>query len=247
MSALPSQSFISRSYTMIVVASCCRAITLEWSGRGSNPQPQHCEGWGVWEFQSPRRWVGLEFDQQIRSAKTPEPRDFVSIPSEVGRGPGTIRRYVNCVAGRNRFNPLGGGRGRARINYFQYSRIHPPFQSPRRWGGVGLPAHAEGHGANLGQRVSIPSEVGRGRAGPSGRPCSTPSCLVSIPSEVGRGRADPSGKPCSTPSLLGFNPLGGGAGSGSPRTPLRHSFATHHAVCSVSIPSEVGRGRAPPL
>ena len=25
--------------------------------------------------------------------------------------PGTIRQYVNCVAGRNRFNPLGGGAG----------------------------------------------------------------------------------------------------------------------------------------
>ena len=113
------------------------------------------------------------------------------------------------------------------------------FQSPRRWGGVGLTAHAEGHGANLGQRVSIPSEVGRGRADPSGKPCSTPSCLVSIPSEVGRGRARPRGTNqlrrawdrVSIPSEVGralsgsspipgsttrrFNPLGGGAGSGS--------------------------------
>jgi hypothetical protein len=55
---------------------------------------------------------------RVRSAKTPEPRDFVSIPSEVGRGPGTIRQYVNCVAGRNRFNPLGGGAGSG-------SKLHP--------------------------------------------------------------------------------------------------------------------------
>ena len=119
-------------------------------------------------------------------------RHRVSIPSEVGRGRAL---HVSAV---------------------DDTKVHRSvsFQSPRRWGGVGLPAHAEGHGANLGQRVSIPSEVGRGRAGPSGKPCSTPSCLVSIPSEVGRGRAGPSGKPCSTPS------------------------------CLVSIPSEVGRGRA---
>ena len=89
------------------------------------------------------------------------------------------------------------------------------FQSPRRWGGVGLTAHAEGHGANLGQRVSIPSEVGRGRADPSGKPCSTPSCLVSIPSEVGRGRAR-----------------------------LTRTESATTAWDRVSIPSEVGRGRA---
>ena len=73
---------------------------------------------GIEPSTSALRWVGLEFDQQIRSAKTPEPRDFVSIPSEVGRGPGTIRQYVNCVAGRNRFNPLGGGAGSG-------SKLHP--------------------------------------------------------------------------------------------------------------------------
>jgi len=54
------------------------------------------------------------------------------------------------------------------------SSVRSEFQSPRRWGGVGLPAHAEGHGANLGQRVSIPSEVGRGRA--SSRPMTFGQC-----------------------------------------------------------------------
>jgi len=80
--------------------------------------------------------------------------------------------------------------------------------------------------------------VGRGRAGPSGKPCSTPSCLVSIPSEVGRGRHSASSRSSTTaPSVsfqsprrwggvdiqhmqkaleqmkFRFNPLGGGAGS----------------------------------
>jgi len=91
------------------------------------------------------------------------------------------------------------------------SSVRSEFQSPRRWGGVGLPAHAEGHGANLGQRVSIPSEVGRGRAGPSGKPCSTPSCLVSIPSEVGRGRAS------SRPMTFGQCEKIGGVEFQSPR------------------------------
>src|SRR5271165_4774560 len=100
-----------------------------------------------------------------------------------------VTSRFNSVAGKS-FNPLGGGAGSgSEITYVSADHQWAVFQSPRRWGGVGLPAHAEGHGASLGQRVSIPSEVGRGRAGPSGKPCSTPSCLVSIPSEVGRGRA----------------------------------------------------------
>ena len=67
---------------------------------------------------------------------------FVSIPSEVGRGRAL---HVSAV---------------------DDTKVHRSvsFQSPRRWGGVGLPAYAEGHGANLDQSVSIPSEVGRGRA-----------------------------------------------------------------------------------
>jgi hypothetical protein len=167
-----------------------------------------------------------------------------------------------------RFNPLGVGAGSGShqrlVSIFGGIRKMISFQSPRRWVGVGLTAHAEGHGANLGQRVSIPSEVGRGRAphelgggrreeqalfqsprgraGPSGKPCSTPSCLVSIPSEVGRGRADPSGKPCSTPSCLVSIPSEVGRGWAR-RT--RCVTASPRTCCLfVSIPSEVGRGRA---
>src|SRR5271157_4182894 len=116
-------------------------------------------------FQSPRSWGGVGL--LSCSSSTVLDTWTVSIPSELGRGRAL---HVSAV---------------------DDTKVHRSvsFQSPRRWGGVGLPAHAEGHGANLGQRVSIPSEVGRGRAGPSGKPCSTPSCLVSIPSEVGRGRA----------------------------------------------------------
>ena len=170
------------------------------------------------------------------------------------------------------------------------------FQSPRRWGGVGLahPAHAEGHGTDDLEIVSIPSEVGRGRAPSSWRITSIPcdSRFVSIPSEVGRGRAlhvsavddtkvhrsvsfqsprrwggvgliiygywfqatlDGFQSPrrwggvgfcmrtrrrkLRDDHIFRFNPLGGGAGSGS-RTRLPR------ALRFVSIPSEVGRGRA---
>jgi len=146
--------------------------------------------------------------------------------------------------------------------------------------------------------VSIPSEVGRGRAREHGLYPSTPRpvCFVSIPSEVGRGRAPyhrifsrdrwssvsfqsprrwggvgrlspkRSSKACSFrfnplgggagsgSRLLGrallsmncvcFNPLGGGAGSGSR---CSRSGRQRNLQCGVlvSIPSEVGRGRAP--
>src|SRR5208337_1475341 len=91
-----------------------------------------------------------------------------------------------------RFNPLGGGagsglvvpaackgvalviasfssevgRGRSGLYPRPPHNVRVSFQSPRRWGGVGLahPAHAEGHGTNDLEIVSIPSEVGRGRA-----------------------------------------------------------------------------------
>ena len=135
MSALPSQSFISRNYTMIVVASCCRAITLEWSGRGSNPQPQHCEGWGVWEFQSPRRWVGLEFDQQ----KLQNPEISFQSPRRWGGGLGRSDNTSTALPGGIVSIPSEVGRGRGSHQLLSILRGSYPL-------------------------VSIPSEVGRGRA-----------------------------------------------------------------------------------
>ena len=139
MSALPSQSFISRSYTMIAVASCCRAITSEWSGRGSNPQPQYCKGWGVWEFQSLRRWGGVGLPKPLCRCSARSPVTKVSIPSEVERG---------------RAGPSGKPCSTPSLAEFQSPRrwggvglpspvtpvrpVMPWFQSPRRWGGVGL-------------------------------------------------------------------------------------------------------------
>jgi len=105
------------------------------------------------------------------------------------------------------------------------------------------PAHAEGHGTDDLEIVSIPSEVGRGRAPSSWRITSIPcdSRFVAIPSEVGRGRALSSLAGPWPPTPISFNPLGGGAGSGSQQEILQ-TFS--RSVSFVSIPSEVGRGRA---
>jgi len=81
--------------------------------------------------------------------------------------------------------------------------------------------------------------VGRGRAGPSGKPCSTPSCLVSIPSEVGRGRA-PSLFCQSVHWAASFQSPRRWGGVGLGGLPRRRLLA----LLLVSIPSEVGRGRA---
>ena len=117
------------------------------------------------------------------------------------------------------------------------SKIVRWFQSPRRWGGVGLQRPIR----CLGSRsiVSIPSEVGRGRAPRQSSPCMPSLSRVSIPSEVGRGRALRSFTSGPQRATFGFNPLGGGAGSGS-----GNGFLMRATELSVSIPSEVGRGRA---
>jgi len=95
------------------------------------------------------------------------------------------------------------------------------------------------------------------------------ACLVSIPSEVGRGRAQPSQdhEESAVQEGSSFNPLGGGAGSGSRTWPISintkaglfrfnplgggagsgslspHLLPRPLVLCFVSIPSEVGRGR----
>ena len=142
-----------------------------------------------------------------------------------------------------RFNPLGGGAGSGSqsSSWPLTAFATVSFQSPRRWGGVGLSANratsarlnlsfnplrgGAGSGWSIWQAllnafaclVSIPSEVGRGQAREHGLYPSTPRpvCFVSIPLEVGRGRARWEWLFHSSSSYLGFNPLGGGAGSGS--------------------------------
>ena len=114
-----------------------------------------------------------------------------------------------------RFNPLGGGAGSGSIATWSTRSARNLFQSPRRWGGVGLVFRwiifaSQG-------RVSIPSEVGRGRA---------PTHAEGHRSDLGHA---------------GFNPLGGGAGSGS----IHLAALLQRLLHLVSIPSEVGRGRAP--
>ena len=168
------------------------------------------------------------------------------------------------------------------------------FQSPRRWGGVGLVDNFS-VGSDGKVRVSIPSEAGAGSGSHRTSTYSETWNVVSIPSEVGRGRAplrevvaprappaisfNPlgggagSGSECDAflvhvhrvmfqsprrwggvglligPVILrdvanpGFNPLGGGAGSGSRKADVSQV----RTLTSVSIPSEVGRGRAPEL
>src|SRR5271157_4938542 len=90
--------------------------------------------------------------------------------------------------------------------------------------------------------VSIPSEVGRGRAREHGLYPSTPRpvCFVSIPSEVGRGRAPYhrifSRDRWSSVSFQSPRRWGGVAVErGNRRYRKMQGF--------VSIPSEVGRGR----
>ena len=92
------------------------------------------------KFQSPRRWGGVGLSAYVE-AEASSRAHLVSIPSEVGRG--RARADVESPGGRAvkcRFNPLGGGAGSGS----QYRcEAHRPssrsrFQSPRRWGGVGL-------------------------------------------------------------------------------------------------------------
>src|SRR5271157_575888 len=114
------------------------------------------------------------------------------------------------------FNPLGGGAGSGSLNRSMLTQLgYTWFQSPRRWGGVGLLYHVIdscvnddlgfnplGGGAGSGSQrlarsdsaanslpVSIPSEVGRGQAPTIFSGYRGSRACDSIPSEVGRGQA----------------------------------------------------------
>ena len=140
---------------------------------------------------------------------------MVSIPSEVGRGraPGTIpptRIIVSDVS-----IPSEVGRGRAPSWRASAWADAFRFQSPRRWGGVGLVAWAEcgdeedftgfnplGGGAGSGSPVRVrPHRERAERFNPLGGGAGSGSQRsVLIRENIGTN---------------GFNPLGGGAGSGS--------------------------------
>ena len=170
------------------------------------------------------------------------PSCLVSIPSEVGRG---RARRTRCVTASPRTCclfvsiPSEVGRGRARKMYWEgKSTAEVAFQSPRRWGGVGLYFDCV-KGMAIDRRFQSPRRWGgvglqtnRGCNGKNGSKFQSPrrwggvgllvdlppeQCVlarVSIPSEVGRGRARMTGVDPQR-WLTRFNPLGGGAGSGS--------------------------------
>ena len=87
-----------------------RNTALEWSGRGSNPQPQHCEGSECGSFNPLGGGAG------------------VAAAADAGALRSQCSRY--------RFNPLGGGAGSGSGPWVgvNYHRPDEWFQSPRRWG-----------------------------------------------------------------------------------------------------------------
>ena len=208
----------------------------------------------------------------------------VSIPSEAGRLGSPVRawRWVVSAAGFQSprggetvwpalvrpilhacFHPLGGVG--ASVSLTQSGMMTIRFQSPRRWGGVGLPAGR--HGTVTESEIGfnpLGGGAGSGSDGSRSRWCPGLSGFNPLGGGAGSGSAARSGyvqawsAACFNPlgggagsgsSLIDaacrepyvcFNPLGGGAGSGS-RSRIRMSY---QRVISVSIPSEVGRGRA---
>ncbi len=164
--------------------------------------------------------------------------EIVSIPSEVGRGraPSTCRRpwSKSRPAG---FNPLGGWAGSGSEVLLDKAPEFARFQSPRRWGGVGL--------FTIG---FTPCRTFRSFNPLGGGAGSGPLEAVGIsfddipefqsPRRWGGVGLHVDGR-LMTLSAFRFNPLGGGAGSGS-----WHDLHQARVNSRVSIPSEVGRGRA---
>ena len=194
------------------------------AGSGSKHMQKAMEQISASGFQSPRRWGGVGLGRTLLRPATASP----------------LTCCLFC------FNPLGGGAGSG-SPYFAMSRWRGvlSFQSPRRWGGVGLRESATITMTRW--RFRVLSFQSPRRWGGVGLIRSTATDTVqaprpvSIPSEVGRGRAHPQTRPRYVSRLLAcFNPLGGGAGSGSLSVLTRRGREQHH----VSIPSEVGRGRA---
>ena len=172
-----------------------------------------------YEFQSPQRWGGGL--GRSDNTSTALPGGIVSIPSEVGRGRALhvsavddtkVHRSVSFQSPRRwggvglvhlaspaqrlrllSFNPLGGGAGSgSRHMQKAMEQISASgFQSPRRWGGVGLV-----HLASPAQRLRLLSfnPLGGG---------------------AGSGSEDLWARQRGRCYEFRFNPLGGGAGSGS--------------------------------
>jgi len=108
------------------------------AGSGSVPGSGAVHG-RLLRFQSPRRWGGV--GQAIQKRGLPRALlSFVSIPSEVGRGraPAILWNQARAVTGRFQSPRRWGGVGLNSTikKYIREREIK--FQSPRRWGGVGL-------------------------------------------------------------------------------------------------------------
>src|SRR5271157_1269249 len=166
------------------------------------------------------------------------------------------------------FNPLGGGAGSGSLNRSMLTQLgYTWFQSPRRWGGVGLLYHVIGScvkedlgfnplggGAGSGSErehfrhyreyrvVSIPSEVGRGQALSGWRDPTVPRTHYQFQSPRRWGGV----------RLQRYSPAieAQGLAIQSPRrwgvVRLRRSgpATERQRFRLVSIPSEVGRGQA---
>ena len=96
-------------------------------------------------FQSPRRWGGVGLDD---SPSTMADGLWFQSPRRWGGvGLCTILAYDSYIACDASFNPLGGGAGSGShaASHVQSrcvaQSIGSMFQSPRRWGGVGLSTH----------------------------------------------------------------------------------------------------------
>ncbi len=89
------------------------------------------------------------------------------------------------------------------------------FHSPRRWGGVGLAVILLAFDGLRNGFVSIPSEVGRGRALSEPGDISEVEFEFQSPQRWGGVGLVHLASPAQRLRLLSFNPLGGGAGSGS--------------------------------
>ena len=145
------------------------------------------------EFQSPRRWGGS--GSLAPRVNDVSPISFNPLGGGAGSGSQQMQKSMEQITASGFQSPRRwGGVG---LSIWQpLDAFLLKFQSPRRWGGVGL----------LRSTVS-PAVVTKIHAH---------VFHVSIPSEVGRGRAlEAPNQTRTTERSSSFNPLGGGAGSGS--------------------------------
>ena len=144
-----------------LAGSCVVSIPSE-VGRGrarSASQLRHAHA--VCSFQSPRRWGGVGLGRCTgKGNRLPKSRfnplgggagsGSTSIASRAwrsiggfnplggGAGSGSKPTGAAMVKTEASFNPLGGGAGSGSSSIFPRAMCLPGFQSPRRWGGVGL-------------------------------------------------------------------------------------------------------------